>query len=136
MMAPGARVLRLIGAALLLGIGAIHVVLALDGYGTTTLQDMFFLNAVSAALVALLLLAVPGPLAAIGGMGVAGASLLALGLSRVGDGVVGFRGTGFDPMPEVPLTIALEVAALAVLAVAAMRERDPLVELLRSARAG
>lgn len=135
MTAPGARMLRLAGAALLLGGGAIHVLLALDGYGTATLQDMFFLNAVGSAVIALLLLAVPGPLPALGGMGVAAASLLALALSRVGDGVVGFRGTGFDPSPEVPLTIAFEVAALAVLAVVALREREPLVDLVRSARA-
>lgn len=134
MTAPGARMLRLAGAALLVGGGAIHVLLSLDGYGTSTLQDMFLLNAVGSAIVALLLLAVPGPLPALGGIGVAGASLLALALSRMGDGVVGFRGTGFDPMPEVPLTIAFEVGALALLAVVAVREREPLVDLLRSAR--
>lgn len=136
MTAPGARLPRLAGAALLLGGGAVHALLALDGYGTATLQDTFLLNAAGSAVVALLLLAAPGPLPALGGIGVAGASLLALALSRVGDGVVGFRGTGFDPVPEVPLTIALEVAAVVVLAVAVRREREPLVEILRSARAG
>lgn len=136
MTAPDARLPRLAGAALLLGGGAIHALLALDGYGTATLQDTFLLNAAGSAVVALLLLAAPGPLPALGGIGVAGASLLALALSRVGDGVVGFRGTGFDPVPEVPLTIALEVAAVVVLAVAVRREREPLVEILRSARAG
>lgn len=134
MTASGAHMLRLGGGALLLGGGAIHVLLSFDGYGTSTLQDMFLINAIGSAVVALLLLAVPGPLPALGGVGVAGASLLALALSRVGDGVVGFRGTGFDPMPEVPLTIAFEVAALAVLTAAALRERGPLVELLRSVR--
>lgn len=136
MTGPDDRLLRLAGAALLLGGGAIHVLLAFDGYGTALLQDMFLLNGAGSAAVALLLLLVRGPLPALAGMGVAGASLLALGLSRVGDGVLGFRGTGFDPMPEVPLTILLEVGALAVLAVAAARARQPLVDLVRDALPG
>ncbi len=135
MTAPDTRMLRLAGAALLLGGGAVHVLLAFDGYGTGTLQDLFLLNGVASALVALAVLLAPGPLPALGGIGVAGASLLALGLSRVSAGVVGFRGTGFTPAPEVPSTIAFEVGALALFAALAFRERDSLVDLLHSARA-
>lgn len=127
------RMLRLAGAVLLLAGGAIHALLAFDGYGTSALEDMFLLNAAGSALVALALLLAPGPWPALAGVGIAGTSLLALALSRVGDGVVGFRGTGFDPVPDVPLTILFEVGALAVLAVVAVREREPLVDLVRGA---
>lgn len=44
MTAPAPRTLRLLGAALLLAGGAIHVVLAFDGYGTSTIEDLFLLN--------------------------------------------------------------------------------------------
>lgn len=135
MTAPAPRILRLLGAALLLAGGAIHVVLAFDGYGTSTIEDLFLLNAIASALAAVAVVAAPGPVPALGGLAVAGGSLLALGLSRVGDGVVGFRATGLDPSPEVPLTILVELAALVVLAVLAAREREPLVDLVRSARA-
>lgn len=129
------RTLRLAGTALLLVGGAIHVVLAFDGYGTSTLEDMFLLNGAGSAIVAIAVLLVRGPVPALAGIGLAASSLLALALSRSGDGVFGFRGTGLDPMPEVPLTILVEVAAVVVLGALALREREPLVDLVRSARA-
>lgn len=134
MTAPDTRMLRMAGAALLLAGGAIHVMLAFDGYGTRTLEDMFLLNGAGSALVALALLLGRGPLPALGGLGIAAGSLLALVLSRVGDGVAGFRGSGLGPMPEAPLTIVFELAAVAVLGLLAVREREPLVDLVRSAR--
>jgi hypothetical protein len=79
-------------------------------------------------------LAFPGPVPAAAGAGVAGASLLALALSRVGDGVVGFRGTGLDPMPEVPITIVVEVLAALLLGAVAVLEREPVVDLVRESR--
>jgi hypothetical protein len=133
--APGSRTLRIVAAALLLASGAIHVVLALDGYGTSTFETLFLLNGAISAVIAVAIVVARGPLPALGGLAVAGGTLLAFAVSRVGAGIFGFRATGLDPSPEAPLAILIQVSATAVLAVLAFRDREPIVGALRDARA-
>ena len=59
------------------------------------------------------------------GIGVAAGSLVALALSRTGDGLLGFQGNGLDPAPDALLTIVFEGVALVLLAwVLLERRRD------------
>jgi hypothetical protein len=74
----------------------------------------------------------PFPLVA--GAALSSVSLLAFGLSRVGDGVVGFRGVGLEPGPDSALTLGAEALALVLLSVAlfgARREVGAAVRTLR-----
>ncbi len=117
----GARRLRLAGALLVLVGGAVHLKLNLDDYGTEDIGRTFALNAGASGLVAAYLALrddIVGPLA---GIAVSVGTLIAFTLSRVGDGILDFRESGFNPSPDAPLTVAVEVGALLVLAVAAVR---------------
>lgn len=132
---PGdGRWLRAAGAAAVIVGGALHVRLAADGYGTPDLISLFFLNGIASAVVGVWIAYARRPLAILAGLGISSVSLLALGLSRVGTGVVGFRGTGLDPVPDTALTIAAEGAALVLLGLAALRARHELLALGRQLR--
>lgn len=114
-----ARTLRLAGAALVLLGGAVHLKLQLDEYGTEDIGRTFAINAIVSGLVAAYLVLrsdIVGPLA---GIAVSAGTLIGFTLSRVGDGILDFRETGFDA-PYAELTVATEVAAVVVLAVAAL----------------
>lgn len=124
MSAPSSRLLRLLAATLLLVGGAIHTWLAFDGYGTGDLEQLFFVNGAASAVVAGALALSRNPVPALAGAGIAAGSLGAFVLSRIGSGVVGFRGTGLDPFPEVPLTLVVEAAALVVIALWLFRRAD------------
>lgn len=128
--------LRLAGAVLVLGGGLLHVVLAFDEYGSTDLIRVFFVNGAASAVVAVWLVLGRGPAPALAGIGLSAGSLLAFGLSRLGDGVLGFRATGLDPLPEAPLTLVLEAAAMGVLLVLSARHRAQLAEAVRDAVPG
>ncbi len=128
MQAGSIRPLHLLGAGLLLVGGAIHVALAFDGYGTSELEQLFFLNGAVSAIVAAAVVLVRNPVPTLAGVGVATVSLLAFALSSVGGGVVGFRGTGLDPVPEVPATLVVELAAVVVLGTVAYRDRRRVIE--------
>lgn len=124
MKGPAAReTLRLTGAALVLVGGAIHAWLAFDHYGTATLEDLFFANAAVSAIVAAVIVLTRGVLAPLAGIAVAASSLIAFGLSRVGEGIAGFRATGLEPTPEGLLTVIVEVLAVVVLGVAVISYR-------------
>lgn len=127
------NLLRLVGAALLLFGGAIHTWLAFDSYGTADLEKLFLLNGIGSAVIAAAIVVTRGPVAPLVGVGISGASLLAFALSRVGDGVVGFRATGLEPMPEAPLTLVVEGAALVVLGVVVIAGRRLLVDTVSDA---
>lgn len=127
------RELRLLGAVFLLIGGAIHTWLAFDQYGTADLEKVFFLNGAGSAVVAAAIVLGRGPLAPLVGVGVSAVSLLAFALSRVGDGVVGFRATGLDPVPEAPLTLLVEGAALVTLGLVVFAMRRRLVDAVRDA---
>lgn len=116
--------LRVLAAVLLLAGGAIHIWLAFDGYGTAALESAFFLNGVASAVAAAAIVLLPGPVGPLAGVGVSAGSLIAFALSRIGNGVLGFRGTGLDPAPEALATLVVEAAAVAVLAMVLFTERD------------
>lgn len=126
---------RLVGAAAVIAGGALHLRLALDDYGNDDLITLFFLNAIGSALVAAWLAYDRRPLPLLAGLGLSVMSLLAFAMSRVGDGVVGFRGVGLEPAPDAVLTVGVEAIAVVVLAVAAVGARDELIRTLRPTRA-
>lgn len=128
--------LRIVGAVLLIAGGAVHTWLAFDGYGTKDLQTVFFLNGAGSAVVAAALASTRGPLAPLAGAGISAISLLAFGMSRIGDGVVGFRATGLEPVPEALLTLAVEAAALLVIGTVIVTDRDRLTADVRAALRG
>jgi hypothetical protein len=111
--------LRLTGAALVLLGGFLHLKLQLDEYGTEAIGRAFAANAVASGLVAGYLVLRADIVGPILGMALSAGSLVGFGLSRVGDGVLDFRGTGFDA-PYAVLAVATEVLALLVLAGAAV----------------
>lgn len=125
-MRPSDAVLRGIGAIGILVGGALHTKLAFEGYGTDDLIRLFFLNGVASALAAAWLVLDDRPLPAVVGAAVAAGSLLAFGLSRVGDGVVGFRGNGLDPAPDAALTVVSELVVVLALGLSALRHRGAL----------
>jgi hypothetical protein len=110
-----ARSLRLAGAALVLLGGFLHLKLQLDEYGTEDIGRAFALNAVASGLVAAYLVLRADVLGPILGMALAAGSLAGFVLSRVGDGILDFRETGFDA-PYATVTVVTEVLALVVLA--------------------
>ena len=120
-----ARVLRLVGAVLVLLGGAIHLKLNLDDYGNDDILRAFALNAAASALVAAYLVLRDDIVGPIAGLAVSIGSLGAFAMSRRGDGLLDFREVGWNPSPEAALTVAIEVAAVVVLALA-------LVEIRRS----
>lgn len=124
---------RLIAATLVLVGGALHTSLAYDQYGTSELVEVFFVNGIASAVVAGAIALGRGLLGPIAGLGVSSMSLFALALSRIGDGVVGFRGSGLDPAPEAALTVVVELAASALLALLVIEHRAELLATLRSA---
>ena len=113
-----ARVLRLAGAVLVLAGGVIHLKLNLDDYGNDDILMAFALNAGASALVAAYLALRDDVVGPIAGIGLSVGSLLAFTLSRRGDGILDYREVGWNPSPEAALTVAVELAALAVLAAA------------------
>ena len=120
-----ARVLRLAGAVLVLAGGAVHLKLNLDDYGNDDILMAFALNAVASALVAAYLVLRDDVVGPIAGIGLSVGSLLAFTMSRRGDGILDFREVGWNPSPEAALTVAVELAALAVLVAALWSRRSP-----------
>ncbi|MGI8792634.1 MAG: hypothetical protein ACR2H3_05570 [Acidimicrobiales bacterium] len=129
-------VLRLLGATLLIVGGAIHTWLAFAQYGTADLETVFFLNGAASAVVATTIVLGRGLIGPVAGIGISMASLFAFLMSRVGSGVVGFRATGLDPAPESLLTLVVEGAALVVLGLVVMADRQRLVSVVKSALPG
>jgi hypothetical protein len=117
-----ARTLRLAGAALVLLGGFLHLKLQLDEYGNEDIGRAFALNAIASGVVAAYLVLRADVLGPLAGMALSAASLLAFALSRVGDGILDFRETGFDA-PHARLTVITEALALVVLAAAAVEAR-------------
>jgi hypothetical protein len=125
---------QLAAVAIVVG-GALHARLAYHSYGTHDLIILFFLNAIGSALVAGWIAYDRGPIPLVAGLGLTGVSLAAFGLSRVGDGVVGFRATGLDPAPDAALTLAAEALALGLLAAAIFACRGELRAMAHRLRA-
>ncbi|MEQ1786091.1 MAG: hypothetical protein ABL966_03475 [Acidimicrobiales bacterium] len=117
-----ARTLRFAGAALVLLGGAVHLKLQLDEYGTEDIGRTFALNAIASGLVAAYLVLRADILGPLAGIAVSVGSLIGFALSRIGDGILDFRETGFDA-PYAGLTVAAEVAAVLVLVAAGIATR-------------
>ena len=112
-----ARSIRVVSAVLLLAGGLIHLWLHLDGYATVGIGRTFVANAAASALAAAYIVLRTDNLGPVSGIAVSVGSLLGLGLTRVGDGLLGFRETGLNPSPEAPLTVLIELLAAALLIV-------------------
>ena len=125
--------LHLAGAALLLVVGAVHTYLGFDGYGTSDLQILFFVNGAASAIVAAAVALTHHPLTSLAGIAVAAGSLAGFAISRVGGGVVGFRGSGLHPSPEAPAALIAELAVVVVLGAAAALDRRRLQSAARAA---
>ena len=100
-----ARVLRLVGALLVLVGGAIHLKLNLDDYGNDDILMAFALNAAASALVAAYLVLRDDWLGPIAALGLTLGSLGAFAMSRRGDGILDFREVGWNPSPEAAVTV-------------------------------
>jgi hypothetical protein len=119
-----ARVLRLVGALLVLAGGAIHLKLNLDDYGNDAILVAFALNAGASALVAAYLVLRSDRLGPLAALGLTLGSLGAFAMSRRGDGILDFREIGWNPSPEAVVTFVVEVAAVVVLAVLFQQSRS------------
>lgn len=126
--------IRLLSALAILVGGALHVRLAYDAYGTSDLITLFFLNGIGSACVAGWILYDRQPFSLLAGLGVSAVSLVALVLSRVGDGVVGFRGVGLDPSPDVAFVLGAEAVAVIALLVAVANARRDIAAIARQLR--
>lgn len=121
-----APIAQAVGAGALLVGGALHVRLAFDQYGTPNLMKLFFLNGLVSGLVVAWIALGPRPFAAIAGLGVSLVSLVAFGLSRIGNGIVGFRATGLAPAPDAALTLVAELVAAGILGAFVLSSRAEL----------
>ena len=125
---PRARVLRLVGAVLVLAGGAIHLKLNVDDYGNDDILRAFALNAAASALVAAYLVLRDDVVGPIAGLAVSIGSLGAFVMSRRGDGILDFREVGWNPSPEAALTVVVEVLAVIVLSLALIEMRGRATE--------
>ena len=118
-----ARVLRLVGAALVLAGGAMHLKLNLDDYGNDDVLRAFAINAAASAVIAAYLVLRDDVRGLLAGLALSLASLAAFAMSRRGDGILEFREVGWNPSPDAALTVAVEVAAVVALALALLQTR-------------
>jgi hypothetical protein len=125
------RVLRLTGAVLVLIGGAVHLKLNLDDYGNADILRAFAVNAGASAVVAAYLVLRDDVLGPLAGIGLSLGTFLAFGLARRGDGLLDFREVGWNPSPDAALTVAVEVLAVAALALVALDARRSRSDLVR-----
>jgi hypothetical protein len=111
---------RWVAAALILGVGAIHLKVYFDGYRdfpNANLGRSFLLNAIASLVVAILLVVWRNPLSLVAGLVLVNATLLAFALSRTSNGIFDFTETGFNPSPEAVLSLVFEIGAAVLLLV-------------------
>jgi hypothetical protein len=121
-------VLRVIGAALVLAVGAIHLQLYFDSYRHVPQANVgrsFILNAVAALVVAIAIVVWRHWLPLVAGIVLLDATLFAFALSRTSVGIFGFTEQGWNPSPQAALAVACEVAAAVVLVVTLALEWRP-----------
>jgi hypothetical protein len=111
-----------LAAALCLGTsGAVHAQLYLHGYRAIPVIGPSFLWQASAALaVALLLLLFDQPVLRLAAAALSAGALGGFVLSRT-TGLFGFVEVGWQPAPQAPISVLVEVAALVLLGAAASR---------------
>jgi hypothetical protein len=118
--------MRRLGALMLLGVGLDHLEqYVVDHYGAIpAIGPLFLANFAGATAIALALVLHRSRLPAAAGIAVAGSSLLALYVSEHG-GLFGFAETGFRP--AIAISVALEAATVALLALELRPARRPLL---------
>jgi hypothetical protein len=127
--------LRVAASVALLAGGALHARLAFGSYGTRDLITLFFVNGIGSALVAGWMLYARSPLPLFAALGISAVSLAAFGLSRVGGGVIGFRGVGLEPSPDALLTLVSEGVAMLLIGASLVAEQADVRTLAREIRA-
>jgi hypothetical protein len=108
---------RVAAAVLLVVVGVVHLKLYDDGYKDFPNHDLgrsFLLNAVGAALLAVLLVAWHHLVPVVAALALVDGTMLAFTLSRH-RGIFGFTETGWDPSPEAAIALFSEIAAAGVL---------------------
>ncbi len=115
---------RLPAAVLLLVGGLVHLDLWPGGYrGIPYIGPLFFINAVTSALIALALVARSDRRVTLPGMAIASGSLIALALSRT-VGLLGFMEAAWTP--AALRTIAAEIGAIVAIAlIVLVKRRQP-----------
>jgi hypothetical protein len=110
--------LRIVAAASVLVIGAVHLKLYFDGYRDVPNANVgrsILLNAVASLVVAVGLVVWRHWLVLLAGLVLVDATLVAFALSRTDRGIFGFSESGFNPSPEAALAVTAEIAAAALL---------------------
>ena len=117
------RALQLLGAALLLTGGAVHLQLSFDDYGSRDIDRTFAVNALASAVVAGYLALRRDPVGPLAGIAVSVGTLVAFALSRTGDGILDFQATGLEPSPQAVIALGAEAATIVVLVLALLLAR-------------
>lgn len=120
--------LRLLAAALVVGVGIVHVEQYADGIADVPkIGVLFALNAVAAGAGAILLALRPAPLRLLGGLtglGVAAGAFVSLLLARSGNGLFDYQEPDFRTAVVVSLIVeALAIGALGAWLLAQRREQ-------------
>jgi ribose/xylose/arabinose/galactoside ABC-type transport system permease subunit len=119
------RSLRWLGGLLIVGVGVVHLEQYVDFIShVPTIGTLFLLNSFAAGAVCLILAGPFTLVPALAGIGVSVGSLVSILIARyAGSGLFDYR----EPTWRTPIIIAvaLEVAAVAVLAVVAARRNAP-----------
>lgn len=109
------RLFRYAGALLVLGGGAIHLSLYLDGYSAIPrIGPVFLVNVAAAVLIAAALAFRPVGSFAVAALAFSVATMVSFGLSRTA-GILGFRETGWDVRSAAAFaTEALTIAVIGI----------------------
>lgn len=113
-------------AAVAVGVGAYeHARLYHDGYSSIRwIGPLFLVNAIASLVVILLLIGRRPALFVVGSLAISVGSIVALVLTRTGDGLLGFRESGYDA--AAGLTLGAEIAAVVLTVAGAVLGRDAL----------
>ncbi len=113
--------LRAAGALLILGVGVVHLEQYVDFIkDVPTIGVLFLLNSFGAGVICVLLASPLRRVAALGGIAVSLGSLVSIAIARYADGGL-FSYTEPTTRTPIIIAVALEIAAIVVLAVVASR---------------
>ncbi|WP_051471383.1 hypothetical protein [Patulibacter minatonensis] len=113
-------------AAIAVGVGAWeHAHLYHDGYSSIRwIGPLFLVNAITSLIVILALIARRPVVFALGSLAISVGSIVAIVLTRNGDGLFGFRESGYDA--AAGLTLGAEIAAVLLTVAGVLLARDQL----------
>ena len=111
------RTLRIAAAIAILVGGLVHLDLYFDGYrAIPDIGRSFLLNAVASGVVAAAVAVRSEWFVRVAGIVLAAGTIVAFAISRQGDGLFDFRERGLEPSPQAALALAVEIAAIVLLA--------------------